>query len=157
MKYPMTVQGAEQLRQELQELKSSRVAISRAIGEARKLGDLRENADYHAAKEKQGLTEARIRYIETRLSLAQVIDVSRLENRNVVIFGATVHLEELDSGKTVKYRIVGEDQADLSSGSISNISPFAQAMLGKQLGEIFTVGEGDRTRDWEIKKIELLA
>ncbi len=157
MKYPMTVQGAEQLRQELQELKNSRVAISRAIGEARKLGDLRENADYHAAKEKQGLTEARIRYIETRLSLAQVIDVSRLENRDVVIFGATVHLEELDSGKTVKYRIVGEDQADLSSGSISNISPFAQAMLGKQLGEIFTVGEGDRARDWEIKKIELLA
>ena len=157
MKYPMTVKGEAQLRQELLDLKNSRVAISKLIGEARKLGDLRENADYHAAKEKQGFAEARIRYLETRLSQALIVDVTKMENRNVVIFGATVRLKNLNDSKEVTYRIVGEDEADVNTGSISNVSPLARAMLGKELGEVFTVGEGCRARDWAIKKIELRA
>lgn len=156
MKYPMTVEGVEKLRTELKDLLDGRAAISRAIGEARQLGDLKENADYHAAKERQGLAEARIRYLEERLSHSNVIDVTKLDNDGRVIFGATVTLVELDSGTKVKYRIVGEDESDIKAGLISNVSPLARAMIGQKLGEIFTVGDGEHAKDWEIKTVDYL-
>lgn len=154
MPVPLTVVGAEKLRAELTALKNERPTVSRAIGDARKLGDLSENADYHAAKEKQGLMEARIRFIEAKLSNAQVIDVSKIENTGTVIFGATVTLENLETGDQVQYRIVGEDEADVRAGLISNISPLARAMLGKKVQQTFIVGEGVREKEWRIQAVE---
>lgn len=154
MPAPLTVAGAEKLRTELAALKNERGPISRAIGDARKLGDLSENADYHAAKEKQGLVEARIRFIEAKLSNAQVIDVSKIENTGTVIFGATVTLEDLETGDQVKYRIVGEDESDVRAGRISNISPLARAMIGKKVQQTFFVGEGVREKEWLIHAVE---
>lgn len=154
MPAPLTVAGAEKLRTELAALKNERGPISRAIGDARKLGDLSENADYHAAKEKQGLVEARIRFIEAKLSNAQVIDVSKIENTGTVIFGATVTLEDLETGDQVKYRIVGEDESDVRAGRISNISPLARAMIGKKVQQTFFVGEGVREKEWLIHTVE---
>ncbi len=154
MPAPLTVAGAEKLRAELAALKSERGSVSRAIGDARKLGDLSENADYHAAKEKQGLMEARIRFIEAKLSNAQVIDVAKIENTGTVIFGATVTLEDLESGDQVKYRIVGEDESDVRAGRISNISPLARAMIGKKVQQTFFVGEGIREKEWLIQAVE---
>ena len=154
MPAPLTVAGAEKLRAELAALKNERGPVSRAIGDARKLGDLSENADYHAAKEKQGLMEARIRFIEAKLSNAQVIDVSKIENTGTVIFGATVTLEDLETGDQVKYRIVGEDESDVRAGRISNISPLARAMIGKKVQQTFLVGEGVREKEWLIQAVE---
>ena len=154
MPAPLTVAGAEKLRTELKTLKSERGTVSRAIGEARKLGDLSENADYHAAKEKQGLMEARIRFIEAQLAAAQVIDVSKIKNTGTVIFGATVTLEDPETGNQVQYRIVGEDESDVRAGLISNISPLARAMMGKKVQQTFLVGEGVREKEWLIQAVE---
>ncbi|MYF38324.1 MAG: transcription elongation factor GreA [Gammaproteobacteria bacterium] len=154
MPAPLTVAGAEKLRTELEALKNERGTVSRAIGDARKLGDLSENADYHAAKEKQGLMEARIRFIEAKLAAAQVIDVSKIENTGTVIFGATVTLEDLEAGTQVRYRIVGEDESDVRAGLISNISPLARAMMGKKVQQSFYVGEGVREKEWLILAVE---
>ncbi len=150
----MTVEGERQLRQELNQLKNGRAEASRAIGEARKLGDLRENADYHAAKERQGMMEARIRYLETQLSNARIIDVSKISNTGTVIFGSTVTLQDAETGTDVEYRIVGEDEADIKSGTISNTAPLARAMIGMKQDDSFSVGEESMRKEYIIKRVE---
>ena len=150
----MTVEGERQLRQELSQLKNGRMEASRAIGEARKLGDLRENADYHAAKERQGMMEARIRYLETQLSSARIIDVTKISNTGTVIFGSTVTLQDTDTGSDVKYRIVGEDEADIKSGTISNTAPLAKAMIGMKQDDSFSVGEDSMRKEYIIRRVE---
>lgn len=154
MPKPMTVEGEKQLRKELSQLKNGRAEASRAIGEARKLGDLRENADYHAAKERQGMMEARIRYLETQLSNARVIDITKISYTGTVIFGSTVTLEEVETGTEVKYRIVGEDEADIKEGTISNVAPLAKAMIGMKQDDSFSVGEDSLQKEFLIKLIE---
>lgn len=156
MAKPMTVEGEQQLRKELSQLKNGRTEASRAIGEARKLGDLRENADYHAAKERQGMMEARIRYLESQLSSARVIDVTKISNTGRVIFGSTVTLQDTESGSDVRYRIVGEDEADIKSGTISNTAPLAKAMIGMKQDDSFAVGEDSMRKEYIIKSVEHL-
>ena len=154
MPHPMTVEGERKLREELNALKRGRVEASRAIGEARKHGDLSENADYHAAKERQGLMEARIRYLETKLAGAQVIDVTKIRHTGTVVFGSTVTIEDAESQDSMRYRIVGEDEADVKLGTISNVSPLAKGMIGKKQDDFFFVGEGSAEKEYWIKKIE---
>ena len=154
MPKPMTVEGEQQLRKELNELKNGRAEASRAIGEARKLGDLRENADYRAAKERQGMMEARIRYLESQLSSARVIDVTKISNTGRVIFGSTVTIEDSDTSTEVRYRIVGEDEADIKSGTISNTAPLAKAMIGLKQDDTFAVGEDSMRKEYLIKRVE---
>lgn len=136
-KVPMTVAGHTMLQQELDQLKrAERPAIVAAIAEARAHGDLKENAEYHAAKERQGFIEGRIRDLEAKLANAQVIDVAKLSPQGKVVFGATVVLhEEMDEAKGVRYQIVGEDEADLKQGKISIQSPIARALIGKEAGD----------------------
>ncbi len=135
-KIPMTVNGLEKLREELKELKSvARPKVIAAIAEARGHGDLKENAEYHAAKEQQGFIEARIRDIEHKLAHAQVIDLSGFTNDGKVVFGATVTLVNLDTDQEMIYQIVGEDEADLKSAKISITSPIARAVIGKLKGD----------------------
>jgi len=129
---PMTKQGAESLREELEYLKRQRrPEIVKAIAEAREHGDLRENAEYQAAKEEQGLVEAKIKKLESSLANAQVIDVSQMNNNGKVIFGATVKLKNLDNDQQEQYQIVGEDEADIKANKISITSPLARALIGK--------------------------
>jgi transcription elongation factor GreA len=131
-KVPMTVRGAELLREELRRLKSEeRPRIIQAIAEARAHGDLKENAEYHAAKDQQGFVEARIKEIEAKLSNTQVIDVTTVDARGKIVFGATVELHDEQTGKEIVYRIVGEDEADIKYGLISFTSPIARALIGK--------------------------
>ncbi|MDG2376553.1 MAG: transcription elongation factor GreA, partial [Woeseiaceae bacterium] len=135
-KVPMTVRGAEQLRKELKRLKSEeRPQVIQAIAEAREHGDLKENAEYHAAKEQQGFIEGRIKEIEGKLSHIQIIDVTTIDARGKVVFGATVHLLDVQADQETTYKIVGEDEADIGTGLISFTSPIARALIGK--------GEGD--------------
>ena len=144
-KFPMTVAGEASLRRELTELKSvSRPKITAAIAEARAHGDLKENAEYHAAREQQSFCEGRVKEIESKLSNSQVIDVSKIDPTGRVIFGTTVTLINLETDATVTYQIVGEDEADVSSGKISVISPIARAMMGKEEGEeiVLKVSDG---------------
>ena len=138
-KVPLTPRGEGQLREELKRLKAERPHLSAAIGVAREHGDLRENAEYHAAKEQQGLAEARIRNIEGKLSNAQVIEVSNLNAGGRVVFGATVHLADDEEGKEMRYQIVGEDEADIKEGRVSVTSPVARAMIGKSEGDTVEV------------------
>ncbi len=155
-KIPLTVQGAEQLRQELKRLKRERPQISAAIGTAREHGDLRENAEYHAAKEQQGLAEARIRDIEAKLSDAQIIEVSKLNVDGKVVFGATVHLADVDEGTKVFYQIVGEDEADIKKGRVSISSPVARAMIGKLEGDVVKVSAPGGQRSYEIISVKYI-
>jgi len=155
-KIPLTVQGAEQLRQELKRLKRERPQISAAIGTAREHGDLRENAEYHAAKEQQGLAEARIRDIEAKLSDAQIIEVSKLNVDGKVVFGATVHLADVDEGTKVLYQIVGEDEADIKKGRVSISSPVARAMIGKLEGDVVEVSAPGGQRSYEIISVKYI-
>ena len=155
-KIPLTVQGAEQLRQELKSLKRERPQISAAIGTAREHGDLRENAEYHAAKEQQGLAEARIRDIEAKLSDAQIIEVSKLNVDGKVVFGATVHLADVDEGTKVLYQIVGEDEADIKKGRVSISSPVARAMIGKFEGDVVEVSAPGGQRSYEIISVKYI-
>jgi len=135
-KVPMTVRGHELLQEELQRLKSTdRPAVIQAIAEARAHGDLKENAEYHAAKEQQGFIEARIKDIEGKLSHAQVIDVAAVDARGKVIFGSTVVILDESSDEETTYTIVGEDEADIKSGMISYTSPIARALIGKDEGD----------------------
>ncbi|HUD96112.1 MAG TPA: transcription elongation factor GreA [Woeseiaceae bacterium] len=135
-KFPMTVRGADLLRDELKKLKSEdRPRVIRAIAEARAHGDLKENAEYHAAKEQQGFIEARIKDIEAKLSNIQVIDVTAVDARGKIIFGATVELMDEQSGQKIVYKIVGEDEADIKDGLISYTSPIARALIGKNEGD----------------------
>ena len=148
---PMTLRGAELLRAELKRLKSEdRPRVIKAIAEARGHGDLSENAEYHAAREQQGFIEGRIKEIESRLGAAEVIDVAQLELSDRVVFGATVDLEDQDSGSAVSYQIVGEDEADIRSGRISIASPIARALIGKRIGDVAEVAAPGRTCSYEI-------
>ena len=154
---PMTVEGAEKLREELDHLKNvARPAISKAIGAAREHGDLRENAEYHAAKERQGLAEARIRQIEAWLADAQVIDVTKLRPTGKVVFGATVTLHDVDGGQSVRYKIVGEDEADVKASKISIMSPLAKAVIGKGEGDSAVVETPNGKREYEIEEVALI-
>ncbi|WP_246797409.1 transcription elongation factor GreA [Burkholderia perseverans] len=148
---PLTKRGAEQLREELQRLKSiERPAVINAIAEARAQGDLSENAEYDAAKEKQGFIEGRIADLESKLSAAQIIDPSVLDAEGRVVFAATVELEDLASGDTVKYQIVGDDEADIDRGLISVSSPIARALIGKSEGDVAAVQAPSGVREYEI-------
>jgi transcription elongation factor GreA len=150
----MTIEGAEALRAELQNRKGAlRQEISRQIGIAREHGDLRENAEYHAAKEQQGFNEARIRDIEGKLAEAQVIDIKRIPQGDKVIFGVTVRLLDVGSDETVSYRIVGEDEADLKQGKISVTSPVARALIGKFVGDSVSVLTPSGQRAYEIDEV----
>lgn len=135
---PISVQGYRRLEEELARLKSERPAIIQAIKEAREEGDLRENAGYDAARERQGMAEARIKYIESRMALYQVVDLDTLHGDKVV-FGATVEVEDVDSGESRSYTILGPDEADPARGSISFLSPVGQALLGREEGDEVTV------------------
>jgi transcription elongation factor GreA len=151
----MTVGGETRLREELSDLKLvQRPRIIQAIAEARAHGDLRENAEYHAAREQQSFCEGRIKEIESKLSDCEVIDVTRLPNNGKVVFGATVTLADPDQGKTVVYQIVGEDEADVKSGKISYTSPVARAMMGKQEGDEIVVKAPSGDIAYEIDKVE---
>jgi transcription elongation factor GreA len=151
MKHPMTIAGAERLRAELQRLKTvERPAMSRALADARGHGDLSENADYDAAKERQGLIEARIRDIEAKLAHAHVVDPAAIDAGGKVVFGATVDLEDQDSGAKVSYQIVGDDEADIKSGKISVNSPIARALIGKHAGDTAEVEAPSGVRAYEV-------
>ena len=148
---PITKRGAEMLKEELHRLKTvERPAVIAAIAEARAQGDLSENADYDAAKDRQGFIEGRIQEIEGKLSVAQVIDPSAVDGGGKVVFGATVELEEEDSGDTVKYQIVGEDEADLKQGQINISSPIARALIGKEEGDTAEVQAPGGIRRYEV-------
>jgi transcription elongation factor GreA len=150
---PMTPQGAQKLRDELVRLKEERPRISREIGVAREHGDLSENAEYHAAKERQGLVEARIKDIEDKLARAEVIDPSKLSG-NLVRFGAAVTLTNLDNDEEHTYQIVGADEADINQGTISVSAPLARAIIGKSTGDEVVVKLPGGTRRYEIGGIE---
>ena len=150
---PMTPAGAQKLRDELVRLKEERPKISRAIGVARDHGDLKENAEYHAAKEQQGLNEARIKDIEDKLSRAEVIDASKFSGDRVR-FGAIVLLTNLDTEEENTYQIVGADEADLKNGTISVSAPLARALIGKSTGDEVVVNLPGGTRRYEIGSIE---
>lgn len=153
-KVPLTARGAALLRDELKKLKSvDRPRVVRAIAEARAHGDLRENAEYHAAKEQQGFIEARIREIESKLSHAQIIDVSKVDARGRVVFGSTVVLHDHDSDAEITYQIVGEDEADIREGRVSFTSPVARALIGRREGEDVTVRTPAGERDYEILEV----
>jgi len=154
-KVPLTARGAELLREELRRLKTEeRPRIVNAIAEARAHGDLRENAEYHAAKEQQGLIEARIRDIEAKLANAQVIDVTQLDANGRVVFGATVHLVDVESGEETRYQIVGEDESDIKDGLLSISSPIARALIGKEEGDTAEVAAPGGRRLYEIARVE---
>ena len=155
-KVPMTKQGAEALEQELSRLKGEdRPAIISAISEARAHGDLKENAEYHAAKEKQSFIEGRIRDIEGKLSNCQVIDVTSMTNDGKVIFGATVTLVNVDTEAEVTYQIVGEDEADIKKKKVSIKSPIARALIGKSAGDVAEVVAPGGGVEYEILSVEL--
>jgi transcription elongation factor GreA len=148
---PITKRGAEMLKDELHRLKTvERPAVIAAIAEARAQGDLSENADYDAAKDRQGFIEGRIQEIEGKLSVAQVIDPSAVDGGGKVVFGATVELEDEESGDAVKYQIVGEDEADLKQGLINISSPIARALIGKEEGDTAEVQAPGGVRRYEI-------
>jgi transcription elongation factor GreA len=148
---PLTVRGAEKLKDELHRLKSvERHAVIQAISEARAQGDLSENAEYDAAKDKQGFIEGRILELEAKLGAAQVIDPSKLDAEGRVVFGATVELEDQASGAKVTYQIVGDDEADLKLGLISISSPIARALIGKNDGDVADVQAPGGVKSYEI-------
>ncbi|WP_025819326.1 transcription elongation factor GreA [Shewanella marina] len=156
-KVPMTLVGAEQLRKELDMLKfEKRPQITDAIGTARELGDLKENAEYHAAREEQGICEARIRDIEGKLSNAQIIDVTKMENTGRVIFGTTVTILNLDTDEEVTYRIVGEDEANIKENLISVSSPIARGLIGKNLDDEVTINTPGGQTDFEIIAVKYI-
>ena len=148
---PLTRRGADLLKSELHRLKSvERHAVIQAISEARAQGDLSENAEYEAAKDKQGFIEGRIKELESKLAAGQVIDPSTLDADGKVVFGATVDLEDEDSGAKVTYQIVGDDEADLKLGLISISSPIARALIGKESGDVAEVQAPGGIKRWEI-------
>jgi len=153
-KVPMTVAGEAALRQELEHLKKvERPRISQAIAEAREHGDLKENAEYHAAREQQSFAEGRIMEIESKLAEAQVIDVTRMAKTGKVIFGVTVDLVNLETDESVRYQIVGEDEADIRNNKISVTSPIARALIGKEEGEVVVVKAPGGDIEYEIDEV----
>ena len=154
-KVPLTVVGAEQLRAELQHMKAvERPAVIAAIAEARSHGDLSENAEYDAAKERQGFVEGRIAELESKLSNAQIIDPKLLDADGRCVFGATVELEDMESGETVTYQIVGDDEADIKLGKISISSPIARALIGKYAGDVADVMAPGGIRQYEVLDVK---
>ncbi|PSJ45903.1 transcription elongation factor GreA [Zobellella taiwanensis] len=154
---PMTIRGAQKLREELDHLKSvRRPQIIEAIAEAREHGDLKENAEYHAAREQQGFCEGRIQEIEAKLSNAQIIDITKLPNNGKVIFGATVSLFKVDDEKEITYRIVGDDESDIKANLISVNSPIARALIGKEEDDVAIVKTPSGDVEYEIIKVEYL-
>jgi transcription elongation factor GreA len=157
-KVPLTVVGAEKLKAELEELKTvTRPRIVEAIATAREHGDLKENAEYHAAREQQSFAEGRINEIEGKLANAQIIDVTKIDAQGKVIFGATVEIEDLETEKKVTYQIVGQDEADIKKGRISVASPIARALIGKELEDVVTVKTPNGEVDYEIVTIQSLS
>ncbi|MFW9606256.1 MAG: transcription elongation factor GreA [Pseudomonas sp.] len=153
-KFPMTVQGARALEDELKHLKTVlRPQITQAIAEARELGDLKENAEYHAAREQQGMVEARIRDIEGRLQNAQIIDVTAIAHTGKVIFGTTVEIANVDTDESVTYQIVGDDEADIKAGKVSVSSPIARALVGKEEGDVVAVQTPGGKVEYEIVEV----
>ena len=149
--FPVTIRGAELLKEELQRLRSvDRPNIIQAIAEARAQGDLSENAEYESAKERQSFIEGRIAELEAKLSNMQVIDPATLNAEGRVVFGATVNIEDLDSGDKKTYQIVGEDEADIKNGKISVSSPIARGLIGKSVGEVAEVNAPGGTKEYEI-------
>ncbi|GAA0843970.1 transcription elongation factor GreA [Marinobacter szutsaonensis] len=154
---PMTKVGEARLREELKKLKSEdRPQVIAAIAEAREHGDLKENAEYHAAREQQGFIEGRIQEIEGKLASAQVIDVTTMENTGKVIFGTTVHLVNVDTDEEVTYQIVGEDEADIKKGKLSISSPIARALVGKDEGDVVAIRVPSGTVEYEIAEVEYI-
>ncbi len=157
VKVPLTVLGAQQLRDELHRLKTiERPAVITAIAEARAQGDLSENAEYDAAKEKQGFIEGRIAELEAKLSTAQVIDPASIEAEGRIVFGATVELEDMNSGDTVTYQIVGDDEADIKLAKISISSPIARALIGKHAGDTADVMAPSGVRQYEVLDVRYI-
>ena len=151
---PMTVQGELLLKKELETLLSERPKISKDIAAAREFGDLKENAEYHAAKEQQGLAEARIREIESKLSRAQVIDISSIPQSGKVIFGTTIRLLKSTDDLEVEYKIVGEDEADVQTGKISYSSPLSRALISKEEGDIVKFESPSGVQEYEIISVD---
>src|ERR1700756_394864 len=156
-KHPMTVSGAQRLKIELQRLKTVEgPAIVRAIAEARSHGDISENAEYDAAKDRQGFLEARIRDIESKLAHAHIVDPSEIDAGGKIVFGATVDLEDLTSGDEVSYQIVGDDEAEIKAGKISVNSPIARALIGKHAGDTAEVDAPSGVREYEVLAVRYL-
>jgi transcription elongation factor GreA len=154
---PITKNGAEKLKEELHRLKTKeRPAVINAIAEARAQGDLSENAEYDAAKEKQSFIEGRIADLEGKLSAAQIIDPALLDAEGRVVFASTVHLEDLESGQKVSYQIVGEDEADLKVLKVSITSPIARALIGKYAGDVVEVNAPSGPREYEILEVRYI-
>jgi transcription elongation factor GreA len=154
---PMTVNGEARLREELRRLKSKdRPQVIEAIAEARAHGDLKENAEYHAARDQQSFIEGRIQEVESKLSASQVIDVTKIENTGRVIFGVTVKLVNTETEETVSYQICGEDEADIKAGKISISSPIARALVTKEEGDVVAVRVPSGTVEYEIESVEHL-
>ncbi len=150
-KVPLTVQGAEKMRAELEQLKSrERPRVIEAIAEARAHGDLKENAEYHAAREQQGFIEGRIKELEAKLSNAQIIDVTKVNANGKCVFGATVDLADVETGDEVTYKIVGDDEADIKQGLISVSSPIARALIGKEMDDVAEVQAPGGLKEYEI-------
>ncbi len=154
---PLTKRGAEKLKEELHRLKTvERHAVIQAIAEARAQGDLSENAEYDAAKDKQGFIEGRILELEGKLAAAQVIDPSTLDAGGRVVFGSTVHLEDEDTGSPVKYQIVGDDEADIKQGFVSISSPIARSLIGKEVGDVAEYQAPGGIRRYEIMDVQYI-
>jgi len=155
--YPMTVEGESSLREELQKLKfEDRPQVVEAIATAREFGDLKENAEYHAAKEQQSLMEARIKDIEVKLSESQVIDVTKIEASEKVIFGTTVAIKDVQDSQSIIYKIVGEDEANAKEGKISVLSPLAKNLIGKFEGDIVKFETPGGSKEYEIINVEYI-
>ena len=153
-KIPMTVEGEAALRIELEKLKKEdRPIVIQAIAEAREHGDLKENAEYHAAREQQGFIEGRIQDIESKLSLCQIVDISQIPQGDRVIFGSTVTIINTDTDEELKYRIVGDDEADVKSGMISYQSPIARALISKEIGDVVNVHTPGGEVEYEIDDV----
>ena len=156
-KEPITVSGLQNLKLELEDLKNiQRPKIVEAIAEARSHGDLKENAEYHAAKEQQALIESRVIGINDLIARANVIDVTKIENVGKVIFGSTVKVEDLDTNKQITYKLVGQDEADIKKNLVFYKSPIGQALVGKNKGEFVTVNTPSGERNLEIKNVEYI-
>ena len=156
-KEPITVIGLKNLKSELEDLKNiQRPRVVEAIAEARSHGDLKENAEYHAAKEQQALIESRVIAINDLIARANVIDVTKIENNGKVIFGSTVKLQDLDADKTISYKLVGQDEADIKKNLIFFKSPIGKALIGKDKGEMVTVSTPSGERNFEILNVEYI-
>ena len=156
-RFPMTTKGAKQLRETLDQLmKVARPKVIQAISEARAHGDLKENAEYHAAREQQSFIEGRIQELESKLSAAQVIDISTIPCRGKVIFGATISISDVDTEEELTYQIVGADEADIKAGKISVNSPIARALVGKDEGETVAVKTPNGIKEYEILSVKHL-